>query len=146
ISVGRTLLGQLAGLTGADVAASTNLTGSRALGGDWNLEYSTGTIQARIALGQQAQDDWIGLLPVANVGASQDTYIESRAPNDTKNFGTSTSLVADRETTDLQRALVQFDLSAIPANATINSATLKMQATQIGGALNIDVYQLQESW
>src|SRR4029450_8157366 len=42
--------------------------------------------------------------------------------------------------------LVQFDLSAIPANATINSATLNMQATQIGGALNIDVYELQQSW
>jgi len=143
---GRSLLGQLADLTGADVAASTNLTGSRALGGDWNLEYSTGTIEASVALSQQGRDDWFGLLPVANVAASQDTYIELRAPNDTKNFGTSASLVADRETTDLQRALVQFDLSAIPANATINSATLKMQATQIGGALNIDVYQLQESW
>ena len=58
-----------------------------------------------------------------------------KPPNDTKNFGTSTSLVADRETADLQRVLVQFDLSAIPANATINSATLKMQATQLGGAL-----------
>ena len=143
---GRALIEQLGGLTGADVAASTNLTGSRALGGDWNLEYSTGAIEARLALSQQAQDRWFGLLPVASVGASQDTYIELKPPNDTKNFGTSTSLVADRETADLQRVLVQFDLSAIPANATINSATLKMQATQIGGALNIGVYGIQESW
>jgi len=66
---GRSLLGQLADLTGADVAASTNLTGSRALGGDWNLEYSTGTIEASVALSQQGRDDWFGLLPVANVAA-----------------------------------------------------------------------------
>jgi Domain of unknown function (DUF4347)/Bacterial cadherin-like domain/Bacterial Ig domain len=145
-AAGRALLEQLGALTGADVAASTNLTGSRALGGDWNLEYSTGTIEARVALSQQAQDEWLGLLPVANVGASQDTYIMLKVPNDTKNFGTSTTLIADRESADLQRVLVQFDLSAIPANATINSATLKMQATQIGGALNIGVYEIQESW
>ena len=145
-SAGQAFLKQLATLTGADVAASTNLTGSAVLGGDWNLEYSTGTIETHLALTQQAQHDWLGLLPVADVAASQDTYIESRTPNDANNFGASTSLVADRESTDLQRVLVQFDLSAIPANATINSATLQMQATQIGGALNIDVYQLQQSW
>ncbi len=67
-AAGRALAGQLGALTGADVAASTNLTGSRALGGDWNLEYSTGTIEARVALSQQAQDEWFGLLlaPVNN--------------------------------------------------------------------------------
>jgi hypothetical protein len=32
--------------TGADVAASTDLTGSPTLGGNWNLEYSTGPIEA----------------------------------------------------------------------------------------------------
>src|SRR5262245_15597272 len=143
---GQALLERLASLTGADVAASTNPTGSAALGGDWNLEYSTSAIEAHLAFSQAAQDEWFGLLPVANVAASQDTYIESRPPDDTKNHGTSTSLVADREATDLQRVLVQFDLSAIPANATINSATLSMQATQIGGALNISVYEIQESW
>jgi len=33
-------------LTGADVAASTGLTGAAALGGDWELEFNTGAIQA----------------------------------------------------------------------------------------------------
>ena len=83
-AAGRALVEQLGGLTGADVAASTNLTGSRALGGDWNLEYSTGAIEARLALSQQAQDRWFGLLPVASVGASQDTYIELKPPNDAR--------------------------------------------------------------
>jgi hypothetical protein len=36
----------LSRLTGADVAASTNLTGNAQLGGDWNLEFATGTIEA----------------------------------------------------------------------------------------------------
>ena len=37
---------RLATLTGADVAASTNATGSAAQGGDWQLEMATGRIEA----------------------------------------------------------------------------------------------------
>src|SRR5437879_8550687 len=37
---------ELATLTGADVAASTDDTGSAALGGNWNLELSSGPIEA----------------------------------------------------------------------------------------------------
>ena len=42
---GQSFLQGIADATGADVAASTNLTGAAALGGDWTLEYSTGTIE-----------------------------------------------------------------------------------------------------
>jgi VCBS repeat-containing protein len=35
----------LSALTGADVAASEDLTGAARLGGDWDLEYSAGTIE-----------------------------------------------------------------------------------------------------
>lgn len=44
---GTTLLQQMAMLTGADLAASTNATGNAARGGDWQLELSTGSIEAR---------------------------------------------------------------------------------------------------
>jgi hypothetical protein len=44
--MGQGFVQQLAALTGADVAASTNRTGSGALGGDWTLEYQTGAIEA----------------------------------------------------------------------------------------------------
>ncbi|HEY9639068.1 MAG TPA: DUF4347 domain-containing protein, partial [Coleofasciculaceae cyanobacterium] len=40
----------LSRLTQADVAGSTNLTGSAALGGDWKLEYATGKIESSLAL------------------------------------------------------------------------------------------------
>ena len=40
----------LAGITGADVAASTNPTGSSALGGDWVLEASVGAVSAQEAM------------------------------------------------------------------------------------------------
>ena len=46
---GKTFIQQLHQLTGADITASDDATGSVVLGGDWNLEYSTGTITAPLA-------------------------------------------------------------------------------------------------
>ncbi|NJM61979.1 MAG: DUF4347 domain-containing protein [Oscillatoriales cyanobacterium RU_3_3] len=43
------LIQQIAALTGANIAASTNLTGSADKGGDWELEYTTGDISASLA-------------------------------------------------------------------------------------------------
>ena len=41
-------VGKLAQLTGADVAASTDLTGAASLGGNWVLEKQTGQIEAHL--------------------------------------------------------------------------------------------------
>ena len=60
---GQLLTDTLARLTGADVSASDNPTGSAALGGDWNLEYATGTIDVPVALSESAQEAWFHLLP-----------------------------------------------------------------------------------
>ena len=43
---GQSLVQDIADFTGCDVAASTNITGAAALGGDWILEYNTGVIEA----------------------------------------------------------------------------------------------------
>lgn len=55
---GRALVDALARLTGADVAASEDPTGSVELGGNWTLEYRSGAIEAA-PLGA---DGWRGLL------------------------------------------------------------------------------------
>jgi uncharacterized repeat protein (TIGR01451 family) len=41
---------RLSFIAGADIAASDNLTGSAALGGDWELKFATGEIKASIAI------------------------------------------------------------------------------------------------
>ena len=43
--LGQAFVADLAALTGADVAASSDATGDAALGGDWELEIGTGTGQ-----------------------------------------------------------------------------------------------------
>ncbi|MCF6203041.1 MAG: DUF4347 domain-containing protein, partial [Methylococcaceae bacterium] len=62
---GQSLVDTLAQLTQTDVAASEDLTGNVKLGGDWDLEYVSGTIEADIAVSQNGQQEWLGVLNVA---------------------------------------------------------------------------------
>jgi hypothetical protein len=60
-------------LTLADVAASNDLTGSAALGGDWQLEFKTGSIETSVALDADAQADYEGVFDayvVSNTNAT----------------------------------------------------------------------------
>ncbi len=52
----------LSTLTGADVAASTDLTGHSDAGGDWALEYQSGRIEAASQVSAAAQQAFSGLL------------------------------------------------------------------------------------
>ncbi|MFA9217791.1 MAG: DUF4347 domain-containing protein [Sphingomonadaceae bacterium] len=49
-AAGQAFIEELAIATGADVAASENLTGAAALGGDWQLEQQVGQIEAALVL------------------------------------------------------------------------------------------------
>ena len=57
-SEGQSLVKALAQLTGADVAASDDLTGSAERGGDWELEYQTSAIETEVAISTEAQVNW----------------------------------------------------------------------------------------
>ena len=65
---GQSLLDDIAGLTGADVTASDDPTGHEAFGGDWELEYTAGTIETGLSINEGSQESWTHVLapPVAN--------------------------------------------------------------------------------
>jgi len=63
------LLGQL---TGANVAASNNLTGSAALGGDWELEVKIGSVEAPIAFGVETMEAYSAVLTTRLVSVGTD--------------------------------------------------------------------------
>lgn len=65
---GKQLVSQLAALTGADIAASDDLTGAQAKGGDWTLEMHAGSVEAE-ALAVEAMDD------VLASGIMQNKYV-----------------------------------------------------------------------
>ena len=61
---GQAFVDKLGELSGTDVAASVDRTGSAALGGDWDLEYRTGSVETDVAPSRIVQDDWDGVLAV----------------------------------------------------------------------------------
>ena len=65
---GKALVNALSRLTGADVAASEDLTGAANKGGNWTLEYDTGHIDAALAISATEQATWNGVLQGVAVG------------------------------------------------------------------------------
>ncbi|MEZ5658328.1 MAG: DUF4347 domain-containing protein [Burkholderiaceae bacterium] len=65
---GRALIADLAALTGADVAASDDITGSAELGGDWTLEHRSGPLET-----QALTSSWQGRLDF--IPASSETRV-----------------------------------------------------------------------
>ncbi|MGI9343634.1 MAG: DUF4347 domain-containing protein, partial [Gammaproteobacteria bacterium] len=78
---GKELVSSLAELTSTDISASDDLTGSAALGGDWDLEYSVGSVETAAALTADGQQTWRGVLATIT-GTAGDDVLASGAGND----------------------------------------------------------------
>uniref|UniRef100_UPI0039BC7043 DUF4347 domain-containing protein n=1 Tax=Nitrospira sp. BLG_1 TaxID=3395883 RepID=UPI0039BC7043 len=79
---GQAAVTQLAALTGADVQASSDLTGNVDFGGDWDLEFRIGTIETQIVVSDEAQINWKGLLAETWMDAATGTVIGGPVGND----------------------------------------------------------------
>ena len=62
----------LAKLTGTDVAASVDDTGSAQYEANWDLEYQTGIIETQVAVSAEAQKNWVGKLAIITVDTFAD--------------------------------------------------------------------------
>jgi len=122
---GKAFAGKFANLTGADIAASTDVTGGEAFNGNWNLEYAIGQIGTTaltigpdidIKLADRTWNgsnsaDWTtganwdgGVAPVAldsviiaNAGTSPDLSVHVAYLNFTVNSGATLNFVAGGE-------------------------------------------------
>ncbi|MCS6813316.1 MAG: DUF4347 domain-containing protein [Cyanobacteria bacterium] len=86
--VGNAFLSSIANLTGADIAASTDLTGTSSLDGNWDLEVSTGFIEAPLAFQIVVLEAYTQVLPLLE----QYTF--------TGALGTATSVAPDGQPTN----------------------------------------------
>ncbi len=77
-ALGEAAANQLSALTGADLAASDDLTGAQALGGDWDLEYHQGVVETEVAFSQEIQETWSYVLADFNETAwsGTQTYVD----------------------------------------------------------------------
>lgn len=120
---GQAAVNLLAEMTGADVQASTDLTGNILLGGDWDFEVSTGTIETALAIDYDAQMNWAGLLGTETV---KDTFsAESYANNKgTESWSSSWSEIdADGG-------------GASGGDVQINSGQLRIDTDSVGNAIS----------
>ncbi len=108
---GREAASRLAGLTGAEVAASDDLTGAKELGGDWDLEHATGRIETAVAFSADTQGEWKGLLSVLTVNTTNDVL-----------DGDATSIATLLSTPGLD-GVISLREAIIAANNTPNIAT-----------------------
>ncbi len=157
---GNALVQSIAKLTGADVAASEDLTGAKALGGDWTLEVATGDVETSLAFSETLQRSWSATLETATfqqgVGGytgTLDTEIDSANPGTT--LGSSVTLEADTVNSSggVSQGLLQFgDLfgtgpGRIPLGSTITSATLELNVTDATGAsANVALHRMLTPW
>ncbi|HEX7439326.1 MAG TPA: DUF4347 domain-containing protein [Caldimonas sp.] len=79
-ALGQRLVQDLAALTGADVAASTDLTGAAERGGNWTFEYQTGHIEAALAPSAWEQAHWQGVMATYTVNTTLDVTGTSLLP------------------------------------------------------------------
>ena len=76
---GQAFINEIGNLTGADVAASTDPTGNSALGGNWELEFTTGNIETSLAIDPQLQASYGAVLhtTAALINAGGSTYTDA---------------------------------------------------------------------
>ncbi len=78
--LGQTFVQNISQITGADVAASDDLTGNSSLGGDWNLEVATGTIESSPIFSADVLNSYQGTLEYTLTVSDTSSYTANAAP------------------------------------------------------------------
>ncbi|MCX7671674.1 MAG: DNRLRE domain-containing protein, partial [Anaerolineae bacterium] len=98
---------------------------------------------AMAAAAPQAGGACVVLQPGPTTG--YDAYIKKEKPDERR--GTDPELRVKGEANKLKRALLRFDLSSLPSDAIISSATLSLFVKAAsGGALTINARRVTQSW
>ena len=132
-STGIDFVSQLALFTGADIAASTDLTGSEALGGDWELEHESGSIEAESI----AAPDFEGvLMPADNdapvldsIIAKQDGAVLVLTYTDDHALDETTSILPGDFTLTLNDVVDGVTVTNVVVDGATNTITLTLSAS-----------------
>ncbi len=90
--VGQAFVNQLGSLTGADIAASDDLTSSQAWGGDWDFEVTTGSIETMAAFERSFLERVNGTLSTLVVTNQTGNSISLYTANNAGGFSAPTTL------------------------------------------------------
>ncbi len=129
---GKEFVNALSQITGADIAASIDLTGNAAQGGNWDLEYATGQIESASALTANVLTAYQGLLvaPTITLSSTPLAYTENGSAVILANGAT----VQDIDSANFNTGKLTVSLSG-PAGNDFNSDRLVIQT---GNSISLD--------
>jgi len=117
---GKRFVDSISALTGADVAASEDLTGHTSLGGNWDLEFHSGQIETGIAFSAKLQNQWFGVLANVTVNTVSDV-----------SDGNTTS-IANLIATPGADGVISFREAILAANNTAGADTINFNIAGSG--------------
>ena len=136
-SVGEAFVTSFAKLTSADVAASTDITGAVALGGNWVLEKQTGIIEAGLFASQVVLDSYQGDLATMTVTLATASDTGKLGDNLTKN---TTPSVTFTPTTAHSYYTVSWDSGAAVSTTSAVTTVQTVTASALSaGAHTVDI-------
>ncbi|MBM7069751.1 DUF4347 domain-containing protein, partial [Actibacterium sp. 188UL27-1] len=148
--VGKSLMFDLSEATGAEIAASTDLTGAEGLGGDWDLEFSTGQIEAMTVVDADDMIAFGGVLaaePQSTIQNIDDPLIgepftftlsfENASSTDT-GFAPYVNLIIPTAGTDGVYDSTTEAFTAPPDGVTLDTATYFGQPVETQSAIIVD--------
>lgn len=119
---GKAFVHQISDLAVIDVAASDDLTGSAALGGDWELEVKTGATDAELIFSNAVLLNYPHVL--ADFSINDATITEGNSGSQTLTFSVSRTAATDVASVDFNisndTAIAGSDYTAGIANGTLN--------------------------
>ncbi|MFN6567930.1 MAG: DUF4347 domain-containing protein [Dendronalium sp. ChiSLP03b] len=115
------LVQRLSQITGADVAASNDITGNAELGGDWDLEVKVGSIESDLALTPEVTKTYRSILPDLFTPAT------NVVAGDSFNFGNLRSVVVGDFNKDgySDFALTNYDLNKVSVKLNNGSGSFQ---------------------
>ena len=144
---GLDFVNQIAALTSADVAASNDVTGSATLGGNWQLEVATGTIESALALNTATLNSYTNTLDISVFDGNSELFMSVYDSSSKNTYSFDTGLTIDTFITAAGNSTYTYtyDLS-LDANWTsgflgasgFNAATTTY-ALAVGSKVNPDV-------
>ena len=157
--IGRSFVSTLARLTHTKVAASTTLTGSPALGGDWELQYQSAPIMGKALFSGARVSGYPGVLAAPTVSSPVPDQVATQGKKFTFSIPVGTFLDTDdidrtrlklNITLEDDKALpdwLKFDgknntLKGTPKNGDVGQLRLKLLATDTGGETVSDPFLL----
>ncbi len=150
--LGQEAASRLAELTGADVAASTDLTGHVDRGGDWDLEFKVGSVETAAAVDTAAAQEWAGLLTettlVSHEPALSELPDKSHEVKSDQNWGQTFSYDSPGATYEVDKVGLVFyrDSDASSQTITVSIRSSWNGATIASGTISSTSLSVGESW